>query len=150
MIPPKPSFTYNWLYSTEAYTAYAFCIIGGLLEMQGIHLAPPYISPSAGWIKDYIDIFLVIIFPWGGWIFFAPSIIVFWRGGGLATVTRLLLLSAIIMGTLDTLVSFDSYKFSAFIKGTTHYMLVFAFSSFFGFIFSSAFVFLRKGASCGK
>lgn len=141
---------YGWIYSLEACVAYAFCIAGVLFEVQGIHLAPPYISPSVGWVKDYIDVFLVIIFPWGGWVFFVPTVVVLWRGGGLVAVVRLLLLSAVIMGFFDTFVSFDNYGLGGFAKGIAHYTVVFACSSFLGFLFFSIFVFLRKGASYGK
>ena len=42
------------------------------MEIQGMRIPVPVIPVSFGLIKDLVDVVIVVLFPWHGWVFAIP------------------------------------------------------------------------------
>ena len=77
-----------------------------LSRLTGIAVSGPVIPMEWGLAKDVLDIFVVAIFPWHGWVFAAPLVVAMVLGTRFRWLLLLLLLSSLATSLVGTYFEF--------------------------------------------
>lgn len=99
------------------------------LKSKAIVLTGPVIPMSFGQIKDVLDVFVVAIFPWHGWVSALPLLAAIFVRADARKLILLFLLSSIATGLIGTYFGFREFSTQKFAVGT----LTFAVINFFIF-----------------
>ncbi|MDH5473758.1 MAG: hypothetical protein OEY61_12970 [Gammaproteobacteria bacterium] len=99
--------------------------IATFMQIKGIKLNIPAAPLEWGLIKDFIDMFYVLLVPWNGWVVLAPLIFSALQGWRYSSMLYLCLACAILMGVIDTLISFETVTPERIIKGIITYIIIF-------------------------
>lgn len=119
--------------------------IGIFVEVKEVKFSAPSLSIEWGLVKDVIDIFIVLVFGWNGWIVLPPlamALILKWRW---LKLFALLIFLSMVMGISDTYISFDDPTLIRYAKGTVFYMLVFTIVTALGLFVNRL---ITKGGKC--
>ena len=80
---------------------------------------------SWGLIKDLIDPFYVILFPWHGWVIFIPLCFAYLLHWHNASILILSAACAVIVGIIMTFISFETVTSTRLFKGILTYLMIF-------------------------
>lgn len=107
-------------------------LVGTLLLCIAIHFLLRYIHypslalpRSFGIAKNIVDPLTVLIVNWGGWVFGVTWIISRRLGMGIGSQLSIYLVSAVLIGFVQTVVSFGFYDLTKALKGTLTYLFIF-------------------------
>ena len=99
--------------------------VAGYLEFLNIKLTFWLLPLSLGIVKDILDPILILLFVWYGWVFLVPAIMSYVIKLSELDIIILYISSAIIMGLIDTLISFPAITTIRLLKGVFYYLIVF-------------------------
>lgn len=110
--------------------------LSAFLKAKGMTLGGPRIPMSWGLAKDILDMGVVLLFPWDGWVFLIPlcgALILRWRAVALVAFW---LVVSLVMGLVVTEISFEQITILRCAKGTVFYMAVFCAVAIFPVVLS--------------
>lgn len=84
-----------------------------------------YAPHSWGILKGLLDPILIIIFPWGGWIFLIPLLLALWFRLSLRIIFCLWIFTTLIMVIADAIISFPTVSIARLIRGVYVYTFIF-------------------------
>lgn len=121
----------------------AFAITEGLfliMQILGLNLHGPVIPMSLGLIKDLADVVLVVLFPWDGWVFAVPLVLILALGTRYKYLMATYLLSTTSTAFISSWFNFRESTVERIATGIFTYAVI----NIFVFVFVSLFVFLLK------
>jgi hypothetical protein len=74
---------------------------------------------------EWIQLYLIAMFPWNGWVFLAPSLILS-NSKPLPVVLMCYVLFSFLIGIADTIISFDHYSIGRMIKGAITWLIIYS------------------------
>lgn len=95
------------------------------LRTKGITLGGPRLPMSWGLAKDILDVGIVLLFPWDGWVFLIPlccALVLEWRA---AKLVALWLVVSLLSGILNTAIGFDQITILRCAKGVVTDLTIF-------------------------
>lgn len=85
-----------------------------------------YFPISWGFIKEvFIDPFIVLIFPWNGWVFLLPLLFGLYVKSDINVFFKIWIFTSISTGMLETIFNFTHYSIAKFAKGIFLYLMIF-------------------------
>lgn len=133
----KCKYSSKYICLSPYIVAFFTLIVFLVSEANGIHYGGPGIPRSWGLLKDFLDIFIVMIFPFNGWIFLFPLIIGFIVRVNIINLIFLYFFMSFIVGCSDTFISFEQGTIERYVEGVATYLTI------FGVTFAVTFIFYR-------
>lgn len=118
-----------------------------LIKLKTISLLQPVVPLYLGWMKDIADIFIVIIFPWHGWVVLIPLIMEFFIGWNIRKVILIWFLSSLATAVIATAYNFKAFGVNELFTGIITYCVINLFVLAFVFIVCSI---IKWGFKCIK
>lgn len=115
----------NWFFSVAILTN---CLGFYFMATKYVVSPPIFIPLSWGILKDLLDPFLVISFPWNGWVVIIPALFFICFKLGVSVIFILWIISAILMGAASAITGFTNYAWGNLMSGVGFYMVIFGIS----------------------
>lgn len=122
--------------------SYLFCFLAVLIseclflmmKMTGISIHFPAIPMNLGLIKDLLDIVIVVIFPWHGWVFAVPLLVSFIFGAEEKKLASMYFLSTASTALITSIFNFSELSIGIVTRGFISYLSLNIFILLFFFI----------------
>lgn len=131
LAPRSASHRYRILYLVPCLLATLTAVLGMYFETAGIKLRGPGIPLGWGILKDFLDMIIVSIFPWNGWIMLIPLLAAMFLKWQLVELVGLWIALSSAVGIADTLILFPAVTISLCARGIAFYLVIFGFVSVF-------------------
>jgi len=112
-----------------------------ILKILGLNIHGPVIPMSFGLIKDLADVVLVVLFPWHGWVFAIPLLVIFARDISSKYLLIIYLLSTISTALISSIFNFSHLSFEKIVSS----ILTYATINIFVFLFLFSLKSMIKG-----
>ena len=113
--------------STWLWTLLALFVAESLflsINTNGIRVAGPVIPLAFGLIKDLVDVVIVVLFPWHGWVFVAPLLVLLILEPEIKKLMTLFLLSTTTTALISSFFNFGNFSLKKFATGIFTYAAI--------------------------
>lgn len=107
------------------------------MQILELNLHGPVIPMSFGLIKDLADVALVVLFPWHGWVFAIPLLVIFILDTRFKYLMVIYLLSTITTALISLFFNIDKLSFEKAVGGILTYAAINVFVFLFVFLLKS-------------
>lgn len=95
-----------------------------VMKIEGLRFHGPVVPVTLGLIKDIADVAIVVLFPWHGWIFTIPLLVIFIVGSEVKILASTLVLSSVLTAAISTIFEFGNPSLQKFTVGVFTYSVI--------------------------